>query len=332
MTSEFHRILGIDTFFLLNDQSTDDSGCFLGEYVKQKFVKSLSRELGQGMVFDECARLIREDASFDDDNTWMVTHDVDEFLWFNETKYSSLKDAVLDLSGRNDGQVKSIKVPRLLFGASGQDRQEPGPMIARFTQRLDPSGPPPESPRNNGKTMHVPHTAIRGFKSMSVVSAIATDCFVWKQKKNETIKKKTRCSTTHDHTLALPSLSPNELSETQEFTNKYSGPLVLEGKDTLDSLVIAHYQTKSREEFYQRMCSSQFAGKYSKCEGCTPATAFDDYQSYANNYKDTRMLQYLDPLEKRLNASDALFSQCDGQPKPRRPLDSYADCWSQDGA
>ena len=110
---EYHRMIGFESFLLMNDNSTDDTQCLLDEYASRGIVKRIPEDIDDNVygrpqvlntivsendrVFDVCAKYLasRPDAN----RTWMLTHDVDEFVWFNKTiGIDSLHDAVHKLS------------------------------------------------------------------------------------------------------------------------------------------------------------------------------------------------------------------------------------------
>jgi Glycosyltransferase family 92 len=75
---EFHRLVGVERFFLYDDSSDDDYLEVLGPYVDEQVVvlhEWPTRSPDQRVVFDECLRDHREDAR------WIAFIDLDEFLF-----------------------------------------------------------------------------------------------------------------------------------------------------------------------------------------------------------------------------------------------------------
>jgi Glycosyltransferase family 92 len=75
---EFHRIVGVERFFLYNNASTDDSLDVLAPYLAEQVVVLHDWPTpapDQRQVFDDCLRLHRDDAR------WIAFIDVDEFLF-----------------------------------------------------------------------------------------------------------------------------------------------------------------------------------------------------------------------------------------------------------
>jgi hypothetical protein len=152
---EYHRMIGFDSFLIMNDNSTDDTQCLLDAYSKAGIVQRIPEDIDDNVygrpqvketlnyindrVFDVCSNYLasRPDAS----RTWMMTHDTDEFLAINKTDtVQSLQDAVRELSETRDPRVQSISVPRLEFGSSGLQHYDDGLMIERFHRRYDKQG------------------------------------------------------------------------------------------------------------------------------------------------------------------------------------------------
>jgi Glycosyl transferase family 2 len=176
LSIEYHRMIGFESFYLLNNDSTDATQCILDAYIKRGIVVQMNpkndtdKEFGEHQVFDKCVdRLMWErdnnnkEASDGDDlaNTWMATHDVDEFIWFQDTTTITsaapadstttllpsspsfsptlLQTAVHNLQQRHPA-MQSMFIPRYLFGSSGYNHFQPGLVIKRYTHRFDPTG------------------------------------------------------------------------------------------------------------------------------------------------------------------------------------------------
>lgn len=123
------------------------------------------------------------------------------------------------------------------------------------------------------------------------------------------------CATTHRHTLKHPQ---RDIS-VREVDDRY-----LVKDDVGQAIVVMHYMTKSRIEFYERVCSSVWLAKYGTCPKCSPETHFDRVQTFANNYNDTRMLPFVMRLRRRLELS-SVGSSCNTEPT-KHSLDHYREC------
>ena len=160
-------------------------------------------------VFDVCAKYLasRPDAN----RTWMLTHDVDEFVWFNKTQgIESLHDAVRKLVDNDNSTALrgySLSIPRLRFGSSGHNEYSNDFVIDRFQQRYNHENCPPGSlkswSRNKKRNFYgLSFCELRpgswdNLKSMSLVSKLAQDCFL------PYSKKTTSLLYVMDHTVIL---------------------------------------------------------------------------------------------------------------------------------
>ena len=124
---EYHRMLGFDKILVHNYDSTDDTKCILDAYAKEGIVVRVPEDIELGDTFKPvqrralsyCAKYLsmQEENADAPTQTWMITHDIDEFLWFNQTDGTrSLEDAVNRLIRENASTEESLRVPRLFSG------------------------------------------------------------------------------------------------------------------------------------------------------------------------------------------------------------------------
>jgi hypothetical protein len=312
---EYHRMIGFESFLLMNDNSTDDTQCLLDEYASRGIVKRIPQDIDDNVygrpqvlnnivsendrVFDVCTKYL---ASLPDANrTWMLTHDVDEFVWFNNSfGIDSFHDAVHKQIESNQGTpVQSLELPRLRFGSSNLQEYSKELVMDRFQQRFNHEKCP--TPNN---TRPAPISS-RSFcvtrpnswdhpKSLSLVTELAQVCFdPARGKRHATI-----CHGPHRHTLNSRFNVTTE--EQPSFQVRRDAKYNINDKRYLrgigESIALMHYGTKSRHEFYDRVCSSVWNYKYFQCLKCSPEQHFDFEGTYANNYRDTRMV----PLAQEL--------------------------------
>jgi Glycosyl transferase family 2 len=111
----------------------------------------------------------------------------------------------------------------------------------------------------------------------------------------------------------------------------------------VDSIAIMHYMTRSKEEFFQRTCASDFLKKYHQCSDCTPETYLELAESYSNYLQDERMLPFVKPLQERIlllqknngststtSSSTSSNNQCHVEPHhtEQQPWEYYRECWA----
>jgi len=370
-------MIGFETFLLMNDNSTDDTQCILDAYAGEGIVIRMPEDTDSARynltknsdVFDACTKYIKDHPiHYDPSRTWMMTHDTDEFVWFNRTdRVASLGDAMSNLIEESGGFVKSLLVPRLLVGPSGQDNYDSGIVIDRFIRRFNLGSCPNRKVSNHplfsilsarhrnggrqGDFRDESHQYGRGQrrrlfdpynpvsycnenerrtsydlgKSISHVSSIATHC-TEVHKTTGQIEQKP-CTTTHHHTLQDSKRVNKNAFVPQQVSSRRSRaidkrylPKELVGR----SIEIMHYMTKSREEFYERVCASVWGGKYSRCPNCSPETYFNLTRTYADNFEDKRMAPFSAQLRRILELS-TVGTSCNTQPM-HHPLDYYQEC------
>mmetsp|Transcript_36842 Transcript_36842/g.66244 ORF Transcript_36842/g.66244 Transcript_36842/m.66244 type:complete len:423 (-) Transcript_36842:41-1309(-) len=276
---EHHKMIGFDSILLYNDNSTDDTQCVLDAYAQKVYVIRIPEDTGsrynvkflpsqhdneaQLAILESCRRFLVDEEinSGKVGSTWLLTNDIDEFLWF-DWQFGSAKNALVKLLNEVSPwqpQVKSTVIPSCVFGTSGQECLEPGLVMKRFVHRDE----------NMHCTMKGSAFAMMG-KSISLVSSM--------------VKEEPRV---HFHKVSKPSRVDVYA------TGKY--------------LKLAHYKTKSREEFYARLCNSRYVFKYfdpysninknTKYPGCCSPSHFFDYVGDKFIYEDKLMLSFAEELE-----------------------------------
>jgi hypothetical protein len=129
---EFHRLVGVERFFLYDNGSTDDHREVLAAYVKEGIVtvhdwpKPFLRQSGRPRAivtaFEHCVGVHAPDAR------WIAFLDVDEFEF-------SPTGAQLPELLREYEQFPGVVVNRAEFGPSGHETKPPGLVIESYLQR-----------------------------------------------------------------------------------------------------------------------------------------------------------------------------------------------------
>jgi hypothetical protein len=129
---EFHRVVGVERFFLYDNESTDDHERVLAPYTEQGIVEvhpwptppSVERGVPWGIIdaFNDSIGRHRHDAR------WIAFLDTDEFL-FSPTG-RTLPDV---LSGFEE--FAAVEVSRLDFGPSGHETKPTGLVIESYLRR-----------------------------------------------------------------------------------------------------------------------------------------------------------------------------------------------------
>ncbi len=131
---EFHRLVGVERFFLYNNGSTDAHRRILEPYVTQELVSvedwphqlfpAVGRPSGGVQAFTDCVFRYR------DASRWIAFIDVDEFLF-------SPRDEPLTSVLRDFETHPGVAVSRYEYGPSGHARKPDGLVIESYLERSE---------------------------------------------------------------------------------------------------------------------------------------------------------------------------------------------------
>jgi hypothetical protein len=129
---EFHRLVGVERFFLYDNESTDDHEAVLAPYVERGIVEvrhwetppSVERGVPWSIIgaFNDCIARHREDSR------WIGFIDVDEFLFSPTGRL--LPDVLSEFE-----EYSGVEVGRLDFGPSGHRTKPEGLVIESYLNR-----------------------------------------------------------------------------------------------------------------------------------------------------------------------------------------------------
>lgn len=303
---EHHKLIGFDTILLYNDHSTDDTQCVLDSYAEQGFVLRVPDDIGgkymkdlpwrtrgqidniQKAIFEACRRYLADEEQKNGEvgSTWMLTNDVDEFVWFDENKYRNLKTALsstLSAISVERPDAKSVSLPNCIFGSSGKDTYEPGLVMQRFIHRdknfyCESLRAGTKEGRATGEDLSF---AMAG-KGFSRVASLVED--------------QTR-----------PHMHKVRDDQTMQILRTY-----IDAQTVGMNMKLAHYKTKSREEFFDRTCISRYVEKYfdpshtfnnggRAYPGCCSPGSFFNYMNHHFAQKDNMMQFFAQRLESRMS-------------------------------
>ena len=122
---EFHRLVGVERFFLYNNRSTDDHLEVLAPYIDEGTMVWHDWPMfpGQLEAYNHCL------AEHGGESRWIAFIDLDEFL-FSPT--GRLLPAVLEGFETHPGVVVNM----IFYGTSGHETSPPGLAIENYTRRL----------------------------------------------------------------------------------------------------------------------------------------------------------------------------------------------------
>jgi hypothetical protein len=123
---EFHRLVGIEHFYLYNNRSTDNHAEVLAPFVEEGLVDVHDWDLfpGQLQAYDDCLERHGEESR------WIAYIDCDEFL------FSPLGRPLPEIIGEFE-DFPGVAVHWAVFGYSGHETQPPGLVIENYLMRAD---------------------------------------------------------------------------------------------------------------------------------------------------------------------------------------------------
>jgi Glycosyltransferase family 92 len=123
---EFHRLVGVERFFLYDNGSQDNHREVLAPYVEHGIaeLRHWPQHPGLREAFDHCVKTHAEEAR------WIAFLDIDDFLF-------SLTGRPVSYVLRDYESYPGVGVNRLAFGTSGHRTRPEGLVIENFTRRSD---------------------------------------------------------------------------------------------------------------------------------------------------------------------------------------------------
>ncbi len=127
---EFHRLLGVEKFYLYNNNSRDNFAEILQHYCDSQLVRLHDCPVspGQMTAYFHCLKNYRQESR------WIAFIDLDEFLFPTE---ADCLPAILHEYEKFAG----VLVNWLMFGSSGHVTKPEGLVIANYTKRANPDFP-----------------------------------------------------------------------------------------------------------------------------------------------------------------------------------------------
>lgn len=145
---EYHRIVGIDHFFLYDHGSTDDGAAVVARYVEAGLATMIPwRSFALGLD-SQVSAYAHATANFGAEFEWFVFVDVDEFVV--PTRASSIQQALSSFAG-----AAAVYVPRVQFGTNGHRVRPAGLVIESYVRRL------PYEENDNVKSIAMPSALAR---------------------------------------------------------------------------------------------------------------------------------------------------------------------------
>ena len=122
----FHRVVGVERFYLYDNRSEDEHREALAPYVAEGVIEQTDWPLfpGQVQAYTDCLERHREDTR------WMAFVAIDEFL------FSPTGRPLTEVLARYE-RWPGVGVNRVTFGTSGHETPPPGLVLENYTRRLE---------------------------------------------------------------------------------------------------------------------------------------------------------------------------------------------------
>ena len=121
---EYHRIIGIDKFYIYDNESTDNTKDILQPYIESGIVEYIYFP-GEKMQIPAYTHFIKH---FKNETKWAITIDLDEFI-------VSKKQPFLSFLENQPDTIAQILVPWVFFGSNGHIKRPDGLVIENYTKR-----------------------------------------------------------------------------------------------------------------------------------------------------------------------------------------------------
>jgi len=120
----FHRLIGVERFFLYDHESTDTHREELAPFVHDGtvLIQDWPVNPGQREAYDHCV------AEHGHESRWIAFIDIDEFL------FSPSDESIAEILSEYD-HLPGVGVPWAVFGSSGHKTRPPGLVIESYTLR-----------------------------------------------------------------------------------------------------------------------------------------------------------------------------------------------------
>lgn len=267
----FHRIVGVDHFYLYDNGSSDHPEAVLAPFLKEgcvtlRYWPVPFHERAQVKAYADCLNRVRGETR------WLACIDIDEFLFSPE---SVRLDTVLKEFEGHPGVVVRWQV----YGSSGEEQASDRPVIARFARRAP--------------THWIRNRRVKSIVDPSLaVEALNPHHFVYRNEALAVTERKEPVRVTRKR-LFKRRLRPlySLLGPATLYFDPFGGRRISNRSISCELLRINHYPVKSREEFLRKAQLKKEKRRYDRF----------DYFTYhdRNEVFDPILWRYLPALAER---------------------------------
>ncbi|MDJ0518100.1 MAG: glycosyltransferase family 92 protein [Trichodesmium sp. MO_231.B1] len=122
---EFHKLVGVERFYLYNNHSTDNTLDILAPYIENCEVVLKNWSVKHGQQMKAYNHFLQK---YKNESKWIAFIDLDEFLF--PTEKNDLREILEEFS-----DVPAVGINWLIFGTSGYEKKPEGLQIENFTKR-----------------------------------------------------------------------------------------------------------------------------------------------------------------------------------------------------
>ena len=258
---EFHRLMGVDHFFIydnaVNDASAATTHQLLSRYIDEQLLTCIRwpdvpslrtywetlQDLSiQQLAYGDCIQRFRKNVR------WLIKIDVDEFMFPIQAQHASVSEVLQSLG---DDKISGVMIRRSEFGSHGHVRRPPGLVVENYLLRAANLGDDTKIASNTNFLSH--------------------DHFAMAFESN----------------YALPHRIRGKI---------FGAPRQLSGPEAESLLQINHYDVKSREEYdrkFQLNTAGYLAGKET-------GARFEMLDRRYSEKEDRKILRFVPDLRERM--------------------------------
>ena len=124
---EWHRALGVEKFYIYDNESTDNTKEILAPYIASGLVEYVFKKGAKQQLpaYDDCLERHRLDAH------WIAFIDLDEYI-------VPVRDKTIPLFLRRLGDVPAVEINWLIYGSGGAREKTDGGIMDRFKRHSEP--------------------------------------------------------------------------------------------------------------------------------------------------------------------------------------------------
>lgn len=224
---DYHLKLGVELFYIFDNDSTDNTCQKLKKYIDLNIVK-LYKIRGKNQQMKAYNKIIHKAKK---ESYWVAFIDVDEYIYINPKLFDDYKNIDIKRILKCYEEENGIGINWLLIGPSGHIEKPKGGVIDNYNQCL---------PKDHYKNLH-----IKSIVNIQYAKKFGCHPHACSYRKNG-------YAVNEDKQLIKGNVNMAEGEYSLAFTNKHSS----------NKIALFHYYTKSKHEFYLRSMKGKASGEW----------------------------------------------------------------------